>query len=777
MNNLLRKISTILDACVYRPSVIEDGGARVPYYQYVAGVELERKELVKAIKVLQDQHEKHVDESLDLRGENKVIGEESAGLRVDCRASADKLRFLKHECMVAKRRLSALRDANDRQVREQEGVREQIDAEKQKIWLCQQDSMRKKIQKKSIALQVEAHKAAEKQGLVPQVAVDRMKDNVKEQEQANVEEKARFETTLTHTFGLLEDIRKVQNERKVVMVAVDELGARHEEFERCHTPRPSIRVKKGGRGAMVAGVVGGFNLDDADEDEGRDEGSAKMSTVEKVDELCGRIKAMRVETRADELQEKRQQITRLRAELQSTLSSLKKAMLARDRAGRVGARKVGAAPAASSLLGEAEDGTKYFIGKGSGADVPRYLRTDPHSAERIPFRPIKLHELRRTVRDIWQQKRQYVLSNPRDSAGMIFREFVYLYLQHKYGIHKVIVRWGYTLTYAILNFRWDEEIDLFYQILAGHLPPEVYEQQEELTRQLHSFLRRMNRMLISAGGAEATEQAGDPKDVLITRGDCLFCLSNFFPSKDSRCMKELTAALDVAIALRDDHGDGNSGVQQAAAAGGDAVIDLDMLLMTVGVWEGDKERGTFSKADGHKMASGDRGGGQERDRYGRDERAGGGEGADHKSKAEEEWKAGDRSDFQRVLRTQHQREVTTLLAEVEDRLTVVAAPGLYVTISALHDICKRISSDVTAGGLCTAIAGLTLKVAADAPHQPDSTSIDESSFDERAGLLTVEINEFLHHTKLHGFVDGLLSNCHYKQEYRDPEVAAAAAQQ
>jgi hypothetical protein len=795
MNNLIRKISTILDECVYRPSVIEDGGARVPYFQYVPGVEHERKEFVKAIKVLQDLHEQQVDESLDLRGENKVIAEASAELSAKCQESTANLRFLKHQCMGAKRRLAALRDANDRQIREQEGVREQIDAEKQNIWLCQQDTMRKKIQKKSIALQVEAHLAAEKQGLVPSVAVERMQTQVEEQELANIDEKVRFETTLTETFELLEDIRKVQNERKRVMVEVDALGARHEEFERCHTPRPSFRAKRRGVGM----VPGGFSLDDGDENE--NEGGGKASTVGKVDALCAQIEAMRVDTKADQLQQQRQLVTSLRAELQASLSSLKKAMLVRAKAPKAGGAEMetAVAPAASSLVGTTENGSKYFIGKGSGADVPRYLRTDPRSQEVIPFRGLDLHELRKTVRDVWQQKRVYEQANPVESdqvqasvgGAMILRDFMYLYLQRKYGIHKVIVRWGYTITYAVLNFRWDEEIDLFYQILAGQLPTAVYEQQEELVRQLHSFLRRMSRMLISSGAAGGAAggaaEADKAKDVMMTRGDITFCMSNFFPAKDAAGMKELLGALDVAVAA---NGDGNgvadasSDTQQtpaalAAPAGDGAVVNLDMLLMTVGVWEGDRERGTFSKADGHVMAGGDRGGrGQGRDVRGKADGKGGrndaGQGRE-KALALEEWKAGERSEFQRVLRTQHQREVQALLTEVEDRLTVTAAPGLRVTVAALYEICCRISADVTIGGLCSAVAGLELELSKDVPEgKLPSLSINEKNFHQRAGVLTANINEILTHTKAHGFVDGILNNCHYKQEYRDPEVAANA---
>lgn len=86
---------------------------------------------------------------------------------------------------------------------------------------------------------------------------------------------------------------------------------------------------------------------------------------------------------------------------------------------------------------------KSFVGKGMAENVPRYLRTN----EKVGFRLLPMKELQSLIRDIWLKKKTWGVSKtgaevPAANLGsnMTMSEFLYRYLQRRYGIHPVIVK-------------------------------------------------------------------------------------------------------------------------------------------------------------------------------------------------------------------------------------------------------------------------------------------------------------------------------------------------
>ena len=106
---------------------------------------------------------------------------------------------------------------------------------------------------------------------------------------------------------------------------------------------------------------------------------------------------------------------------------------------------------------------QFFEGKGTGGEVPKFLR---HSGK-VRNRFLSKNDTELLIRDIWQQKEKH---NRKESLA----DHVFYYLKNKFGIHQTIVENGYNLFYALQKYQDDPDIELFQSVLNGQASEDVY---------------------------------------------------------------------------------------------------------------------------------------------------------------------------------------------------------------------------------------------------------------------------------------------------------------
>jgi hypothetical protein len=170
-------------------------------------------------------------------------------------------------------------------------------------------------------------------------------------------------------------------------------------------------------------------------------------------------------------------------------------------------------------------GEDYFVGLGTGPDVPKYLRY----TGRIQNRRLAKGEVEGLVREIWKAKEaeDRVSRKPSTLPG-----FVHKFFTKRFGRQAMVASWGYNLVEALRRFHYDKDIELFSSILEGTLPEEVYHDQNAMLDKVIARLRSVDAQIHD--GAETG---------LLPRIVVANTLRKIFPGKSAEDQLQLRRAL------------------------------------------------------------------------------------------------------------------------------------------------------------------------------------------------------------------------------------------
>ncbi|XP_045191892.2 translin-associated factor X-interacting protein 1-like [Mercenaria mercenaria] len=128
-------------------------------------------------------------------------------------------------------------------------------------------------------------------------------------------------------------------------------------------------------------------------------------------------------------------------------------------------------------------GAEYFDGQGTGPSVPKYLQHDgPVRNRRLGKRDASL-----LIKDIWREKGAHDAAKA-DGVRDKMADFLYTYLQRRFGLEQMIIEWGYNLHDACQRYAHDEHIGLFHGVLTEEIDEEVYHNQLQLIQKLMNHL-------------------------------------------------------------------------------------------------------------------------------------------------------------------------------------------------------------------------------------------------------------------------------------------------
>jgi len=120
----------------------------------------------------------------------------------------------------------------------------------------------------------------------------------------------------------------------------------------------------------------------------------------------------------------------------------------------------------------------YFVGLGTGANVPKYLRTN----NKIRNRKLIKSTAEGMVKEAWREKMKW-------GQEMTMEEFFFAFLQKKFGLQAMIAEWGYNLINALKKYSYDADCELFLKVLQGEIGEEVYRDQMLMIEKYKEELR------------------------------------------------------------------------------------------------------------------------------------------------------------------------------------------------------------------------------------------------------------------------------------------------
>jgi hypothetical protein len=178
----------------------------------------------------------------------------------------------------------------------------------------------------------------------------------------------------------------------------------------------------------------------------------------------------------------------------------------------------------SSAEGETGGKAKFFVAKGMGRHVPKYLQW----TGKIPNRLLGKAFVESTVNEIWAAKHESdkLRSTPEPLSDAFYR---YLLDQHK--IQQAVTEAAYNLLDGLERFRSDPDCLMFLRILRNELPEDLLADQVDMLNKLKATFTRLDL------AAEGKITGKVPKK------DLLDAVRKFFPTKSHEDVQKLQTAL------------------------------------------------------------------------------------------------------------------------------------------------------------------------------------------------------------------------------------------
>lgn len=143
--------------------------------------------------------------------------------------------------------------------------------------------------------------------------------------------------------------------------------------------------------------------------------------------------------------------------------------------------------------GVKREASKFIRVRGSGLDVPAYLRWGSKPGIKIRNKNINKRETEIFIKEVWAAK----LHTPDAEGGEEYRrmsleEFLFVFLRKKFGFQEAIASYAYSILDSLERFRFDGDCDLFLEILNRNLSELVYVDQFAMLDGLKLELERVD---------------------------------------------------------------------------------------------------------------------------------------------------------------------------------------------------------------------------------------------------------------------------------------------
>ncbi|XP_048254732.1 translin-associated factor X-interacting protein 1-like [Haliotis rufescens] len=173
-------------------------------------------------------------------------------------------------------------------------------------------------------------------------------------------------------------------------------------------------------------------------------------------------------------------------------------------------------------------GADFFDSKGSGADIPAYLRSDGQ----VRNRRLGKRDCSLLIKDIWREKGAHDAQKT-DGKRENMAEFLHMYLQRRFSLDTMVMEWGYNLHDALQRYANDDNIGLFWGVLTGEVDEEVYHKQLLLIQKLITALTKMD-----------SEQGNQGQ---LSREDFRAGLQEFFSGIEEEAVLAMVHAAEVEL--------------------------------------------------------------------------------------------------------------------------------------------------------------------------------------------------------------------------------------
>eukprot|EP00002_Diphylleia_rotans_P018841 TRINITY_DN3647_c0_g1_i4.p1 TRINITY_DN3647_c0_g1~~TRINITY_DN3647_c0_g1_i4.p1 ORF type:complete len:647 (+),score=121.25 TRINITY_DN3647_c0_g1_i4:97-2037(+) len=133
---------------------------------------------------------------------------------------------------------------------------------------------------------------------------------------------------------------------------------------------------------------------------------------------------------------------------------------------------------------------KFFTGLGTSPDVPKYLR----AAGKIKNRRMTKRDTEGLIKDVWKERMASIKTSSSKHKSKL-SEYLYNYLQTHYGLHNVVVEWGYNIVDALERYSYDGDCALFLKTLNGEISEDAYEDQMAMLDNLRNAFVKADALL------------------------------------------------------------------------------------------------------------------------------------------------------------------------------------------------------------------------------------------------------------------------------------------
>ena len=159
-------------------------------------------------------------------------------------------------------------------------------------------------------------------------------------------------------------------------------------------------------------------------------------------------------------------------------------------------------PNVNPLTEDWEPAGQYFQGRGTGDDVPPYLRFQG----RVRNWLVSKRDTENFVNDIWaareeddKTREEEESSSSNKTSRPTLPEFLYTYLVTRFKSHVLAVEYAYNLLDALERYKADSDCRLFIEILEGRLPEAIIGDQLAMLVNVYETMEKDDRVTGSAG--------------------------------------------------------------------------------------------------------------------------------------------------------------------------------------------------------------------------------------------------------------------------------------
>eukprot|EP01060_Flectonema_neradi_P011428 TRINITY_DN18501_c0_g1_i1.p1 TRINITY_DN18501_c0_g1~~TRINITY_DN18501_c0_g1_i1.p1 ORF type:complete len:834 (+),score=177.86 TRINITY_DN18501_c0_g1_i1:208-2502(+) len=188
---------------------------------------------------------------------------------------------------------------------------------------------------------------------------------------------------------------------------------------------------------------------------------------------------------------------------------------------------------------------EYFVGLGTGREVPKYLRW----FGQVKNRDLPKREVEHFIQDYWAARKKdnekYAKIMEEDTKGKRnknippqenMEEFMNTYLKAKHGMQARIVDKGYNIKYGCKKYSYDGDCELFLLILENHIPEVVYYEQMKM---LDKLQKRLEELELPGPTGKRTGK--------VKKSKVLPMLDKMFPAKSEKSLIRLKYALSKQV--------------------------------------------------------------------------------------------------------------------------------------------------------------------------------------------------------------------------------------